>query len=62
MKMARTKINVYKGALSFEFNGEIVTFNIFDAMKYSKDSVQTQFCAPEIKQAHVYKYMILLNI
>ncbi|KAJ6923564.1 hypothetical protein NC652_017020 [Populus alba x Populus x berolinensis] len=38
MKMARTKMNVYKGTLSVEFNGEIVIFNIFDAMKYLKDS------------------------
>ena len=38
MKTARTKIDVHKGTLSFEFDGEIVTFNIFDAMKYPKDS------------------------
>jgi hypothetical protein len=38
MKIARTKIDVYKGTLSFEFNGEIITFNIFDAMKYYEDS------------------------
>ena len=38
MKIARTKIDVYKGTLSFEFNGEIITFNIFDAMKYHEDS------------------------
>jgi len=38
MKIARTKIDVYIGSLSFEFDGEIVTFNIFDAMKYLEDS------------------------
>ena len=38
MKTARTKIDVHKGTLSFEFDGEIVTFNIFDAMKYPEDS------------------------
>jgi hypothetical protein len=38
MKTTRTKINVYKGILSFEFDGEIVTFNIFYTMKYPNDS------------------------
>jgi hypothetical protein len=38
MKTTRTKIDVHKGILSFEFDGEIVTFNIFNAMKYLDDS------------------------
>ena len=38
MKIARTKIDVHKGTLSFEFDGEIITFNIFYAMKYPEDS------------------------
>jgi hypothetical protein len=38
MKTTRTKIDVHKGILSFEFDGEIVTFNIFNAMKYPDDS------------------------
>ena len=29
MKTTRIKINVHKGTLSFEFDGEIITFNIF---------------------------------
>jgi len=37
MKTTRTKIDGYKGTLSFEFAGEIVTFNIFDTIKYPKD-------------------------
>jgi hypothetical protein len=38
MKTTRTKINVYKRILSFKFDGEIVTFNIFYTMKYPNDS------------------------
>jgi len=38
MKTTRTKIDVHKWILSCEFDGEIVTFNIFNAMKYLDDS------------------------
>ena len=38
MKTTRTKIDVHKDTLSFGFDGEIVIFNIFYAMKYSKHS------------------------
>ena len=31
MKTARTKIDVYNGTLTIEFDGEIVRFNIFEA-------------------------------
>ena len=34
MKTARTKIDVYNGTLTMEFDGEIVRFNIFEAMRY----------------------------
>ncbi|XP_031108596.1 uncharacterized protein LOC116013076 [Ipomoea triloba] len=37
MKTAKTKIDVDKGILSVEFNGEIAKFNISDAMKYPDD-------------------------
>ena len=37
IKTARTKIDVHRGILSCEFDGEIVTFNIFYAMKYPND-------------------------
>ena len=37
MKMARTKIDVYNGTLIMEFDGEIVRFNIFKAMRYPSD-------------------------
>ena len=38
MSTAGTTINVNKGTLSIEFDGEIVHFNIFYAMKYLEKS------------------------
>ena len=37
MKTARTKIDVYNGTLTIEFDGEVVHFNIFEAMRYPSD-------------------------
>ncbi|KAM1647941.1 hypothetical protein COP1_009288 [Malus domestica] len=37
MKTARTKIDVFKGTLTMEFDGEIINFNIYEAMKFPKD-------------------------
>ncbi|CAN6685878.1 unnamed protein product [Malus baccata var. baccata] len=37
MKTARTKIDVFKGMLTMEFDGEIINFNISEAMKFPKD-------------------------
>ena len=37
MKTARTKIDVYNGTLTMEFDGEVVRFNIFEAMRYPSD-------------------------
>ncbi|KAM1439859.1 hypothetical protein ACFXTO_013670 [Malus domestica] len=34
MKTARTKIDVYSGTLSMEFDGEVVNFNLSDSIKY----------------------------
>ncbi|CAN6566306.1 unnamed protein product [Malus baccata var. baccata] len=34
MKTARTKIDVYNGTLTMEFDGEVINFNLFDSMKY----------------------------
>ena len=34
MRTARTKIDVFEGNLTMEFDGETIHFNIFDAMKY----------------------------
>ncbi|XP_074302229.1 uncharacterized protein LOC141633704 isoform X2 [Silene latifolia] len=35
LKTSRAKIDVHNGILTMEFDGEVITFNIFDAMKYS---------------------------
>ncbi|KAM1079658.1 hypothetical protein ACFX2B_014201 [Malus domestica] len=37
MKNACTKIDVFKGTLTMEFDGEVIDFNISDAMKYPYD-------------------------
>src|SRR3954468_7167725 len=37
LKTSRTKIHVHSGILSMEFDGEIIQFNIYDAMKYPPD-------------------------
>lgn len=37
LKTARTKIDVHDGILSMEFDGGIVCFNIFEAMRYPSD-------------------------
>nr|XP_027066470.1 uncharacterized protein LOC113692278 [Coffea arabica] len=38
MSTGRTKIDVHENTLSVEFDGETITFNIFDAMKYPDDT------------------------
>ncbi|KAM1493813.1 hypothetical protein ACFX10_025542 [Malus domestica] len=37
MKTARTKIDVLKGTLTMEFDGEIIDFNISETIRYPKD-------------------------
>ncbi|KAM2409102.1 hypothetical protein ACFX1X_028050 [Malus domestica] len=37
MKTAHTKIDVFKGTLTMEFDGEIIDFNISEAIKFPKD-------------------------
>lgn len=37
LKTSKTKVDVHSGTLTMEFNGEIVKFNIYDAMKYPSD-------------------------
>ncbi|KAM1660255.1 hypothetical protein ACFX2K_003267 [Malus domestica] len=37
LKTVRTKIDVFKGTLTMEFDGEIINFNISKAMKFPKD-------------------------
>ena len=37
MKTVRTKIDVYKGILIMEFDGEVIDFNISETMRYFDD-------------------------
>jgi len=37
LKTSRIKINVHIGTLTMEFDGEIIKFNIFDAMRFPTD-------------------------
>ncbi|CAN6544176.1 unnamed protein product [Malus baccata var. baccata] len=37
MKTARTKIDVFKGTLTMEFNGEVIDFNLSESIKFPKD-------------------------
>ncbi|XP_043813687.1 uncharacterized protein LOC110617833, partial [Manihot esculenta] len=37
LSIARTKINVHDGTLTMEFEGKVIKFNIYDAMKFSND-------------------------
>ncbi|XP_070664536.1 uncharacterized protein [Malus domestica] len=37
IKTARTKIDVFKGILTMEFDGKIIDSNIFEAIRYPKD-------------------------
>ena len=34
MKTARTKIDVFKGTLTMEFDGDVIDFNISEAIRY----------------------------
>ncbi|CAN6542453.1 unnamed protein product [Malus baccata var. baccata] len=38
MKTARTKIDVYNGTLTMEFDGEVINFNLSDSMKYPSEN------------------------
>ncbi|CAN6583472.1 unnamed protein product [Malus baccata var. baccata] len=37
MKTAHTKIDVFKGTLTMEFDGDVIDFNISESIKYPKD-------------------------
>ena len=37
MKTAKTKIDVHSGTLTMEFDGDVISFSIFDAMKYPSE-------------------------
>ncbi|KAM2922794.1 hypothetical protein COP2_039113 [Malus domestica] len=38
MKTARTKIDVFNGTLTMEFNGEVINFNLSDSMKFPSEN------------------------
>ncbi|CAN6576793.1 unnamed protein product [Malus baccata var. baccata] len=38
MKTARTKIDVYNGTLTMEFDGEVINLNLSDSMKYPSEN------------------------
>lgn len=40
MRTARTKIDVHAGALTMEFDGEVIGFNIFEAMRYPLSKIK----------------------
>ncbi|XP_068657999.1 uncharacterized protein [Aristolochia californica] len=43
LKTSKTKIDVHSGTLTIEFDGEIINFNIYDAMKYLGDDNPVYF-------------------
>ncbi|XP_075507417.1 uncharacterized protein LOC142544242 [Primulina tabacum] len=53
MKTARTKIDVEEGTLPVEFDGEIVKFSIFDAMKYPNEN--HSICSIDIVDSIVHE-------
>lgn len=46
LKTARTKIDVHTGTLSMEFDGDVIKFDIFDAMKFPSD--ENHICALDV--------------
>jgi len=55
LKRSRTKIDVHEGTLSLKFDGEVIKFNIFDAMRFPADVsyVYTLKIIAELPQ-HIY--------
>jgi hypothetical protein len=47
LKTSKTKIDVNDGTLTMEFDGEVIKFNIYDAMKHPSD-ISTVFVADVI--------------
>ncbi|KAJ9542483.1 hypothetical protein OSB04_028989 [Centaurea solstitialis] len=43
LKTSRTKIDVHEGTLTMEFDGEVVKFNIYDAIRYPSDVSSVSF-------------------
>ncbi|KAH9659004.1 hypothetical protein KPL70_023696 [Citrus sinensis] len=53
LKTARTKMDVHKGTLTMEFDGEVIEFNMNDAMKYPSE----KHLAPKIKLKPLPSYL-----
>lgn len=56
MRTARTKIDVFSGTFSMEFDGDRIEFNIFDAMRHPSASVNSCFSVDivdTLAQAHL---------
>nr|KAJ0214876.1 hypothetical protein LSAT_V11C300149770 [Lactuca sativa] len=60
LKTARTKIDVYDGTLSMEFHGEVIKFNIYDAMHYRDDVSTLNFI--NVIQPLFFKYFEIANL
>ncbi|KAK4380868.1 hypothetical protein Sango_3023800 [Sesamum angolense] len=60
MKTAKTKIGVDEGTLSVAFGGEIVKFNISEAMKYPND-LQALYQNCKLSKEHEEKLVTLLR-
>ncbi|XP_026458867.1 uncharacterized protein LOC113359455 [Papaver somniferum] len=58
MRTSRTKIDVYEGTLTMEFDGEVVRFNIFEAMRYSSD-VYSCFAVEEVDAGYGCKQVVV---
>ncbi|XP_038975772.1 uncharacterized protein LOC120106796 [Phoenix dactylifera] len=69
LKTSKTKIDVHSGTLTMEFDGEIIKFNIYDAMKYPGDdnpiySIDVEIVAtlnifPKLQQSGNVSYIAL---
>ncbi|MGG6725284.1 UNVERIFIED_CONTAM: hypothetical protein ITH96_25520, partial [Salmonella enterica subsp. enterica serovar Weltevreden] len=62
MKTAKTKIDVGQGTLSFEFDGEVVSYNIFDAMTHapnakSRNHVNASVCGVRTYELPIERIM-----
>ncbi|XP_062010355.1 uncharacterized protein LOC133726754 [Rosa rugosa] len=60
MRTARTKIDVYSGSLTMEFDGEIIGFNIFEAMRYPLVDFSSCFSI-DILDELAQKFMEMMN-
>ncbi|KAK9155104.1 hypothetical protein Sjap_002584 [Stephania japonica] len=48
LKTARAKIDVHDGSLTMEFDGEVIKFNIYDAMRFPSDVSSVVCCLDSV--------------